>query len=128
MWCAYLNNNDDEDITRDIPPPYDLSESYREMIWDYLRMFYWAGHSALARDQLYEIPVEDLYSYYMRCPIHGYATEGRIPDLRIIQRIPLDRVTNELVIRSDISIRTWSTLEDGRPSSTGGIKGSTSPS
>lgn len=104
MWCAYLNNNDDEDITRDIPPPYDLSESYREMIWDYLRMFYWAGHSALARDQLYEIPVEDLYSYYMRCPIHGYATEGRIPDLRIIQRIPLDRVTNELVIRSDISI------------------------
>lgn len=103
-WCAYLNNNDDEDIARDIPPPYDLGESYREMIWDYLRLFYGAGHSALSREQLYEIPVEDLYSYYTECPIHGYVTEGRIPDLRIIQRIPLDRVTNELVIRSDLSI------------------------
>ena len=48
--------------------------------------------------------MEDLHSYYMSCPIHGYVTDERIPDLRIIQRIPLDQVTNELVIRSNVSI------------------------
>ena len=103
-WCAYLNNNDDEDIARDIPPPYDIGESYRDMIWEYLRLFYLAGHAALSREDLYAVQVEDLYSYYMGCPIHGYVTNERIPELRIIQRIPLDHVTNELVIRRDISI------------------------